>query len=195
MGTPSRVPEGPSDDNMQKTDRAGRKISPMVKFVLLFLVFLLIVGVVFSQLITRYHDNILWLMRLTATLTGAIVSIFSSNVFYSGVIVSFRGFSVEIIDECTGLFEMLIYIAAVAAFSTSIRKKLLGMAIGIPAIFLFNLARIIFLLLAGAYSKSLFDFMHLYFWQATLIIMISSVWIGWLYLVVYREKRTLEVSS
>jgi archaeosortase B (VPXXXP-CTERM-specific) len=180
---------------MQKTDRAGRKISPMVKFVLLFLVFLLIVGVVFSQLITRYHDNILWLMRLTATLTGAIVSIFSSNVFYSGVIVSFRGFSVEIIDECTGLFEMLIYIAAVAAFSTSIRKKLLGMAIGIPAIFLFNLARIIFLLLAGAYSKSLFDFMHLYFWQATLIIMISSVWIGWLYLVVYREKRTLEVSS
>ena len=195
MGTPSRVPEGPSDDNMQKTDRAGRKISPMVKFVLLFLVFLLIVGVVFSQLITRYHDNILWLMRLTATLTGAIVSIFSSNVFYSGVIVSFRGFSVEIIDECTGLFEMLIYIAAVAAFSTTIRKKLLGMAIGIPAIFLFNLARIIFLLLAGAYSKSLFDFMHLYFWQATLIIMISSVWIGWLYLVVYREKRTLEVSS
>jgi archaeosortase B (VPXXXP-CTERM-specific) len=102
---------------------------------------------------------------------------------------------VEIIDECTGLFEMLIYIAAVAAFSTSIRKRLLGMAIGIPAIFLFNLARIIFLLLAGAYSKSLFDFMHLYFWQATLIIMISSVWIGWLYLVVYREKRTLEVSS
>jgi len=195
MGTPSRVPEGPSDDNMQKTDRAGRKISPMVKFVLLFLVFLLIVGVVFSQLITRYHDNILWLMRLTATLTGAIVSIFSSNVFYSGVIVSFRGFSVEIIDECTGLFEMLIYIAAVAAFSTTIRKKLLGMAIGIPAIFLFNLARIIFLLLAGAYSKSLFDFMHLYFWQATLIIMISSVWIGWLYLVVYREKRTLEISS
>ena len=54
MGTPSRVPEGPSDDNMQKTDRAGRKISPMVKFVLLFLVFLLIVGVVFSQLITLY---------------------------------------------------------------------------------------------------------------------------------------------
>jgi archaeosortase B (VPXXXP-CTERM-specific) len=195
MGIASRVPEGPSDDNKQKTVRSGRKISPMVRFVVLFLVFLLIVGVAFSQLITRYHDNILWLMRLTATLTGAIVSIFSSNVYYSGVIVSFRGFSVEIIDECTGLFEMLIYIAAVAAFSTSIRKKLLGIAIGIPAIFLFNLARIIFLLLAGAYSKSLFDFMHLYFWQATLIIMISSVWIGWLYLVVYREKRTLEVSS
>jgi exosortase H (IPTLxxWG-CTERM-specific) len=195
MGTPSRVPKGPSDDNIQKTDRSRRKISPMVRFVVLFLVFLLIVGVAFSQLITRYHDNILWLMRLTATLTGAIVSVFSSNVFYSGVIVSFRGFSVEIIDECTGLFEMLIYIAAVVAFSTTIRKKLLGMVIGIPAIFLFNLARIIFLLLAGAYSKSLFDFMHLYFWQATLIIMISSVWIGWLYLVVFREKRTLEVSS
>ena len=32
-----------------------------------------------------------------------------------------------------------------------------------------------------------FDFMHLYFWQATLILMITSVWLLWIFQVVRRE--------
>ncbi len=122
-------------------------------------------------------------------ISGAILSLFSDSVHYSGVYVSYKGFSVEIIDECTGLFEMLIYLAAVLSFSTTIRKKLLGIAMGLPAIFVFNLVRITILLVAGASSMELFNFMHLYLWQVTLIIMISTIWIGWLYLVVYRDSR------
>jgi len=88
-----------------------------------------------------------------------------------------------------GLFEMLIYLAAVLSFSTTIRKKLLGIAMGLPAIFVFNLVRITILLVAGAGSMEVFNFMHLYLWQVTLIVMISTIWIGWLYLVVYRDDR------
>ncbi len=170
-------------------------VAPAVRFVVLFLILLVLISVGFSQLFTRYHDNVIWLMELTATLSGAVLSVFSDAVNYHGVFVSYRGFSVEIIDECTGLFEMLIYLAAVISFSTTIKKKLIGVAIGLPAIFLFNLIRIILLLVVGAGSYDAFNFMHLYLWQVTLIIMISSIWILWLYLVVYREKRTVAVSS
>ena len=170
-------------------------VSPVVRFVMLFLALVLLIGIGFSQLITRYHDQVLWLMEGTATICGAVLSVFSSQVFYGGVNVSYQGFTVEIIDECTGLFEMLIYLAAVFSFATSIKKKLIGVLLGLPAIFVFNLARITLLLVAGAYSWKLFEFMHLYLWQVTLIIMIATIWIGWLYLVVYREKRTVAVSS
>lgn len=64
---------------------------------------------------------------------------------------------------------------------------------GIPAIFLFNLILITVLLVVGASSFQAFKFLHIYFWQVTLIIMIATIWIFWLYLVVYREKRILAV--
>lgn len=191
MGKASNKPETSGNDNIDNTAKtaATPKISPVVRFVVLFLVLLILISIGFSQLFTRYHDKILWLMEGTAMISGAILSLFSDSVHYSGVYVSYKGFSVEIIDECTGLFEMLIYLAAVLSFSTTIRKKLLGIAMGLPAIFVFNLVRITILLVAGASSMELFNFMHLYLWQVTLIIMISTIWIGWLYLVVYRDSR------
>ncbi len=163
-------------------------ISPVTRFVILFLLMLLLVSIVFSQLFTRFHDNMTWLMRMTTSISGWVLCLFAADASYSGVLIHYRNFSLEIIDECTGLFEMLIFFAAVLSYPTGFRKKLTGFALGIPAIFVFNLIRIIFLMIAGAYSVRLFDFMHLYLWQATLIIMIASIWVGWLYLVVYRVK-------
>lgn len=180
---------------MTESPSKKRRLSPVTRFVVLFLIFLVIVSVGFSQLFTRYHDQMLWLMDLTAFVTGGTLSLFLDGVTYSGRYVSYEGFPVEIIDECTGLFEMLIYLAAVLSFSTTIKKKLIGAAIGVPAIYVFNIVRIAVLLLIGAESQAAFEFMHLYLWQITLIIMIATVWVGWLYLVVYREKRSDTVSA
>ncbi len=179
----------------EKRGSSRRKLSPVARFIILFIVMLLVVGVISSQIFSRYHEKILWLMSSTASLVGGVLSIFSSQVSNHDSIIIYRGFPVEIIDECTGIFEIFIYMAAVLAYSTSIKKKLIGFALGIPAIYIFNVIRIIFLLMAGAYSQRLFDFMHLYFWQGTLIIMISSVWAGWLYWVVYHEKKPVPVSD
>lgn len=191
MGISSEKPETSGNDSKDIDQTAGRKpkISPVVRFVVLFLVLLILISVGFSQLFTRYHERILWLMEGTAWISGSILSLFSNSVQHHDVFISYKGFSVEIIDECTGLFEMLIYAAAVLSFSTTIRKKLIGIAMGIPAIFVFNLIRITILLVAGAKSIEVFNFMHLYLWQVTLIIMIATIWIGWLYLVVYRDNR------
>ena len=180
-----------------KTCRKKRRLTlpPTLKFVLSFLLSLAVLGLAYSHPTAKYHDNLLWLLDVTATACGFVLSVFSDGVHYSGKYVSYNGFSVEIIDECTGLLEMVIYLAAVVAFSASIRKKLIGIVAGVPAIYLFNVLRIIVLLIAGSMSKRVFDFMHLYFWQATLILMIATVWIGWLYLVVYREKKPVAVSS
>jgi len=169
--------------------------SPGLKFVLRFLATLAALGLTYAYLTAKYHDSLLWFMNTTASVCGFLLSLFSGAVQYSGKYVTYKGFSVEIIDECTGLLEMVIYLAAVVSFSAPWRKKLTGIAMGVPAIYLFNILRIFVLLIVGSMSKRAFDFMHLYFWQATLILMIGTVWIGWLMLVVYREKEPVAVSS
>lgn len=166
-----------------------RTLSPVLKFALSFLGSLVVLGVAYSLLTARFEGIMIALERATAVLTASVVSMVSDNVVLNGKTVVYLNFPIEIISECTGLLEMVIYCAAVVAYPATVRKKLTGVAAGVVVIYLFNVARIIILLLVGAYSVRLFDFMHLYFWQATLIIMIAAVWSAWLYLVVYREKE------
>ena len=191
--TPSRTPN--DSQPARASAKRTRKLSPVLKFIILFLVGLAVFGGLYAHVTASYHDSLIPLMKATAHISGFVLSIFSDEVFYQGKHCAFHGFMVEIIDECTGLLEMVIYFAAVLSFSTTIRKKLLGLLIGLPAIYLFNVLRITLLIVVGAFWPAAFDFMHLYFWQGTLIIMIGSVWVGWLYLVVYREKKPVAVSS
>ena len=186
----------PSDSQpAPASTKRTRKLSPVLKFIILFLVALAVLGGLYAHVTASYHDSLIPLMKATAHICGFVLSIFSNEVWYQGKNCAFHGFMVEIIDECTGLLEMVIYFAAVLSFSTTIRKKLLGLLIGLPAIYLFNVVRITLLIVVGAFWPAAFEFMHLYLWQGTLIIMIGSVWVGWLYLVVYREKKPVAVSS
>jgi len=181
--------------NKESRLSAWSKLSPALRFVLTFSVSLLVLGSAYSVLTARY-DDLEWLLNLTASIAGGIASLFSDSVSFSGHFISCHGFSVEIIDECTGLLEMVIYCAAVISFSTSFRKKLIGIAAGVPAVYLFNILRIILLLVAGASSQELFRFMHLYFWQVTLVLMIGTIWLCWLRFVVFREEKgTVEVPA
>ena len=173
----------------------SRSLAPALKFVLSFVGSLAVLGTVYAWITARYHDSFGAFMEFTATISGGVASLFA-DITRSGRYLTCGGFSVEIIDECTGVLEMVIFLAAVVAFPTTWRKKLIGAALGVPLIYLFNVIRIIVLLFAGAYSNALFDFLHLYFWQGTLIIIIAAAWIGWLYFVVFREtKRTVAVSG
>ena len=130
------------------------------------------------------------LMRLTAAIDGLLVDVFSSDVLVADKLVIFGGFTVKIIEECTGIYEMLIFSAAVLAFPTTLKKKAIGIVLGLPLLYVFNLARILMLLVVGRYQYSLFEFMHLYFWQVTLILMIASAWLLWIMKVVKREEAS-----
>jgi exosortase H (IPTLxxWG-CTERM-specific) len=132
-----------------------------------------------------------WMQPLkegTAALAGALVGLLSDSVNVQGDVVAIAGgFSVQIVSECFGLLEMAIYSAAVLAFATSWRKRLLGLALGLPVIFAFNLLRIGMLLWVGRHSRAFFEFAHIYFWQATLVLGITALWLVWVRFVVRDE--------
>lgn len=169
--------------------------NPAYRFVFLFLIYLGVVAVVYPLLTNEFYFIVEGMMVGTAQVEGFILGIFSSTANATGKLVTFGSFPVKIIEECTGIYEILIFMAAVMAFPTSLKKKGIGLAFGIPLLYLFNVIRILVLILVGSYYYEIFDFMHLYFWQVTLILMITSVWVLWILKVVKREEKVLATGS
>lgn len=161
--------------------------NPTFRFIGLFALYLGALALLLPAGFEKFPGAIEFAVNSTAKLEYWILLLFSDQASLTGDAVYFGHFAVRIITECTGLFEMVIYAACVLAFPTSWRKKGLGLLLGIPAIYLFNLLRILCLLVVGRFANSTFDFFHLYFWQATLIIMITSVWLLWIYAIVRDE--------
>ena len=139
----------------------------------------------------RLREEYVWVLDglaiFTANVEYYMFILFSDETLVSDKVVSYRGFAVHIIEECTGIYEVLIFAAAVFAFPTMWPKKWVGLGLGIPILYVFNVLRIAVLMLVGKYLPEYFDFMHLYFWQATLILMITSVWLLWITQVVNRD--------
>jgi len=136
----------------------------------------------------RWYSVVDALTTATARVEHWLASWISADAAIDGKLVWLGGFSVRIIEECTGIFEALIFVAAVLAYPTSLARKAIGIGLGVPLLYAFNLLRILALLAVGRGRPALFEFMHLYFWQATLILMITSVWLLWIFAVVRRER-------
>jgi archaeosortase B (VPXXXP-CTERM-specific) len=161
--------------------------NPTWRFLALFAVYLGAVGTLLPLGLKTFPAINRTLVTATAAIEYALLVPFTDEASLTDTHIQFGSFGVQIISECTGLFEMAIYAACVLAFPTSWRKRGLGLLLGFPAIYAFNILRIICLLIVGRYAHRSFDFFHLYFWQGTLILMITSVWMLWIYLVVRDE--------
>lgn len=169
--------------------------NPAYRFVLSFALLLGAEVLLYPMITKRWFFLIEGLTTWTAHIEWALLKLFSSEAALDGNLVQLGGFAVRIIEECTGVFEVIIFVAAVLAFPTTWQKRAIGLGLGIPILYLFNVVRILVLILVGRYEPQIFEFMHIYFWQATLILMITSVWLLWIFKVVRGDEETPEQRS
>jgi archaeosortase B (VPXXXP-CTERM-specific) len=160
----------------------------IIKFCIIFLGLLIILTTTFPFLSDKFNPQLTWLMVVTADITGFLLRLFGMGVNVSGRIVSLSNFSMEVVGECTGLYEMLIFLAAMIAYPASYKKKLIGAGLGIPFLYVINIIRMVFIGVVGNWSPNTFDFMHMYFWQVAMILIIVSVWVLWIEKVVHYSK-------
>ncbi|MDP1809535.1 MAG: archaeosortase/exosortase family protein [Actinomycetota bacterium] len=149
------------------------------------------------------------LFLIIATILGAVVSLLfragqiyflinattSAAAFFIGLVgIGARSSPNEIyLDtrilvitlECTAVFIVVLYTSLIIAYPTPLKKKLSGLAIGIPLIFIVNVARLVFI---AAVSEKLptyyFNFVHDYLWQVGFILLITMLWLTFI-----REKQ------
>jgi archaeosortase B (VPXXXP-CTERM-specific) len=161
--------------------------NPGTRIAVLFGVYLAFLAFLYPTVRSELAFAFRGLETLTARLQVQVLGLLTDDVSHAGRLVVFRDQPGLIIEECTGLSEMLIFAATVLAFPTRFRNKLVGLAFGLPLIYAFNVLRISALLLVGRHRPAWSDFMHLYFWQGTLILMILGTWLLWILLVVRRD--------
>lgn len=165
---------------------AKQAADPLRRFVPLFLLYLAGIAY-FSFGLDTWPNFINWLSETAAILCYWTLVPFTDHVSRIGTIVVYDGFTVEVIGECAGVIEFMIFGAAVFAYPAPWRKRLAGILIATPILFVFNVMRIDGLLFVGRYVPEMFDFAHFYFWQAGTILVIWSLWMIWLRFVIRVE--------
>ncbi|MEA2074199.1 MAG: exosortase H [Euryarchaeota archaeon] len=153
-----------------------------LKYVAFFLAFCFVFYLVYYFLTLRGSLSIL--KNLTASILGALFSICGADVVIQGATISINGFGLEIIDECTAVFSSIVYCSAVLAYPATAKNKGVGIAFGVPSLYAINIFRLSVLALVGIYHPDMFEFVHVYLWQASFIIFVVVIFLLWLRLVV-----------
>lgn len=158
--------------------------APQRRFIPLFLGFLWLLTKLALAIPKSALDQ---LLHVTTWIDFQLLALFTDKVKMYGTTLTYDGFSVRVITECTGLFEAVILTAAILAYQASWKQRVLGIVGGTAILYAINLVRIAFLLLVGRFAPSSFDFAHVYFWQSLLIVFITAIWIGWIHFCVRDE--------
>lgn len=152
----------------------------MIKF---FVLFLVIQGVLFGGELTEPAQQFFVLpwTNFLATLSANLVKGFDPNVLVSGKILqsTTNGFAVSIEAGCNGVEATIVLIAAMLAFPAPWKNKIIGLIVGIIAVQGLNIVRIISLFYLGQWDYNVFEWAHLYVWQALIMLDVLIVWLLW----------------
>jgi exosortase H (IPTLxxWG-CTERM-specific) len=131
-------------------------------------------------------DN--WLNAFTAQMLAGALWLLGAGGQAVGTIVTSKVFSAEIITECTAIFPLMIFLAAVIAYPSRWKQKLWGIVLGVPAILFMNLIRLVSLFYIGYWFPSVFETAHLLVWQSLIIFFAVLFWLVWVEIFVHRGQ-------
>lgn len=152
------------------------KKNQIIRFAILYTVFF----VFLSLLYIKFQQNLIILNTLTAEVLYILLKMLGMNISIAGSTLHLGNFSMDIIHECTGIYELIVYLACVLAYFTTPEKKLIGIVIGIPILITVNMIRLIFLAFVGVWYLDIFDYVHYYLWQMTLILLVALAVLVWI---------------
>ena len=128
------------------------------------------------------HFVVLPWTALLARCAQVLVGWFDSSVVAQGKVLlnAATGFGVSIEPGCNGVEAFVVLCAAVLAYPVgSWRQKLAGLVVGFAAIQSLNIVRVVSLFYLGQWSTAVFEFAHIYVWQALIMLDVLLVWMLW----------------
>lgn len=158
--------------------RPGRPIAILARaYVIFFVCTLSLYTLLRTSLLREYVARPL--AEGLASVSGLVLNLLSLNTTTSGTILRVEGFAAQIDDACTGIFVVVMYLAAVLAFPSRAGEKLTGVLLGVSTILFLNVMRIISLVYIGRNFPTLFETAHLLVWQSLIIFFALLVWLYW----------------
>ena len=127
-----------------------------------------------------------------ARISTALMRVFDASVMTAGNVIgsSASPFAVSIEAGCNGVEATLVLVAAMLAFPAPWPHRLRGIAIGVIAVQALNILRVISLFYLGQRNGTMFEWAHLYVWQALIMLDVLIVWVIWVRLSPATPQRT-----
>lgn len=147
------------------------------------LVFVALLGLSFGVELTPWAQA--WLVTpwtdTVARVSAALMRVFDANVTTTGNVIasSASAFAVSIEAGCNGVEATLVLVAAMLAFPAPWPHRARGIAIGVVAVQALNILRVVSLFYLGLWSRDMFEWAHLYVWQALIMLDVLIVWVVW----------------
>jgi exosortase H (IPTLxxWG-CTERM-specific) len=148
-----------------------------------FILFVILQAGLFGLELTPWAQDwfvVPWTNAL-AQISTWLVTMFDPNVVATGKVMrsTTNGFAVSIEAGCNGVEATIVLVAAMLAFPAPWKHKLLGLAAGIVAVQGLNIVRVISLFYLGQWDRDVFEWAHLYVWQALIMLDVLVVWLVW----------------
>jgi exosortase H (IPTLxxWG-CTERM-specific) len=110
---------------------------------------------------------------------AGLLSIFESGVVAAGTVMRSSRFALDVRNGCNGVEAVILLTAAIFAFPSTLRSRLIGVSVASVAIELLNLVRLSSLFWLGEHYRKIFDFFHIAVWQSLVILAAISIFILW----------------
>jgi len=148
-----------------------------------FVTFVVLQAVLFGAELTPWAQEyfvVPWTNTL-ASISARIVTFFDPSVVAMGKVLqsTANGFAVSIEAGCNGVEATIVLLAAIVAFPAPWKYRLAGLAAGIVAVQGLNVIRVISLFYLGQWNLDVFEWAHLYVWQALIMLDVLIVWLIW----------------
>lgn len=152
----------------------------MLRFFLTFVVLQLTLFGINMLSVVQQHLVLPW-TALLARICVALVTLFDSTAAAAGKVLwnTVTGFGVSIEPGCNGIEACIVLFAAVLAFPSTWRHKLVGLVAGFVAVQALNVVRVISLFYLGQWNTDVFNFAHEFLWQALIMLDVLVVWLLW----------------
>jgi exosortase H (IPTLxxWG-CTERM-specific) len=169
-------PEDPGTPELASAPKLWQRRE--VRFLVLFM--LLLAGGFTLLSVNAVNDHfVVPFTTVVAKTSGWMLNLIGQDVNMSGTRIFGKKFAVDIKNGCNGLETIVIFVAAVLAFPAPWRARLTGLLLGLVAIQIVNLVRIVALFLTGSYLPSWFDNSHTVVWQTIVIAFGVLLWMFW----------------
>lgn len=152
----------------------------MARFLTLFVALLAALFAIEMLQPVQRHVVLPW-TALLADASGWLMRLFDDEIAVSGKVIAstVKPFGVSIEPGCNGVEAMIVLLAAIIAVRAPIAYKIKGLLAGFVAIQSLNLVRIISLFYLGLWDREIFEWAHLYVWQALIILDALVVFLVW----------------
>jgi exosortase H (IPTLxxWG-CTERM-specific) len=148
-----------------------------------FILFVVLQAALFGAELTPWAQRyfvVPWTNELAAISAGLVTLVDPDVTAVGNVLRSTHGgFAVSIEAGCNGVEATIVLLAAVLAFPAPWKNKLAGLLAGVLAVQGLNVVRVISLFYLGQWNTEVFEWAHLYVWQALIMLDVLIVWLVW----------------